>query len=387
MAVRDKQTPGIHKTAFVQALRIFLTPGVRAMDVQKPLSSPSSRQFATPRTMTVRPLLLKPQWMNGLSERLLVSHYVNNYGGALRRLNAIGARLAALDWSAAPGFEINGLKREELIASGSVILHEIYFESLGGQGDNPPTGLEEPPVDLAEALERNFGSVMAWRAEFTAMAKALAGGSGWAILAWSERLGRLVNHWAADHAHALAGASPVLAIDMYEHAYHLDFGAKAAAYVDRVMANLNWPRIAARYRLALSAGAAEDKLFLPYGAPEQEEARISPEALKAALEDDLDHRPVLLDLCLPKDLPRRTDMLPGAAMHAPAALPRWVEELPRDRPIAVYCICGFQVSGTAVTELRRRGYDARAVVGGITAWHAIGGATVPMDTSTYETAM
>src|SRR5262249_61653748 len=71
-------------------------------------------------------------------------------------------------------------------------------------------------------------------------------------------------------------------------------------------------------------------------------------------------------------------------MHAPAALPRWIEELPRDRPIAVYCICGFQVSGTAVMELRWRGYDARAVVGGITAWHAIGGVTGPLDTSTYE---
>jgi Fe-Mn family superoxide dismutase len=89
-------------------------------------------------TISIRPFLLKPQWMNGLSERLLVSHYVNNYGGALRRLNAIRARLATLDWSHASTFDINGLKREELIASGSVILHEIYFESLGGQGDSPP---------------------------------------------------------------------------------------------------------------------------------------------------------------------------------------------------------------------------------------------------------
>src|SRR4051812_29052495 len=273
--------------------------GVRAMDVQNP-------------PVMVRPLLLKPQWMNGLSERLIVSHYVHNYGGALRRLNAIQARLAALDWTRAPAFEINGLKREELIAAGSVILHEIYFESLGGQGDNPPTGLEEPTAELARAFERDFGSVAAWRSEFTAMAKALAGGSGWAILAWSERLGRLVNHWAADHAHGLPGAAPILAIDMYEHAYHLDFGAKAAAYVDQVMANLNWPRIAARYRIAISGGPREDKLFLPYGSPEQEEARISAEELKAALEDAVDARPLLLDVCLPKDLPRRTDMLPGA---------------------------------------------------------------------------
>ena len=93
---------------------------------------------------------------------------------------------------------------------------------------------------------------------------------------------------------------------------------------------------------------------------------------------------MLLDVCLPKDLPRRKDMLPGATMRAPAALPRWMQELPRDRPIAVYCICGFQVSGKTVTELRQRGYDARALVGGITAWHAIGGATVAMDLSTYE---
>jgi superoxide dismutase, Fe-Mn family len=338
----------------------------------------------TASNIAVRPFLLKPQRMNGLSERLLVSHYENNYGGALRRLKAIQARLATLDWAQAPVFEINGLKREELIAAGSVILHEIYFDSLGGDGDSPPTGLAEPPAGLARALERDFGSVTAWRTEFTAMAKALAGGSGWAILAWSDRLGRLVNQWAADHAHGLPGATPILALDMYEHAYHLDFGARAAAYVDQVMANLNWERIGARYRLAIGDGSGDDDLFLPYGSPAQEEARISAEELRAALAGDEDRRPVLLDLCLPVDLPRRTDMLVGATMHAPAALPRWVAELPRDRPIAVYCICGFQVSGGAVAELRQQGYDARALVGGITAWHAIGGTTVPLDTSTYE---
>jgi len=106
------------------------------MDVEKPLSIPpaqfiSPAQFAQPESLKVRPLLLKPQWMNGLSERLLVSHYENNYGGAARRLNAIRARLATLDRAQTPVFEINGLKREELIAASSVILHEIYFASLG----------------------------------------------------------------------------------------------------------------------------------------------------------------------------------------------------------------------------------------------------------------
>ena len=176
-------------------------------------------------TIEVRPLIFKPQYLNGLTEKLLVSHYENNYGGALRRLNAIEARIRTLDWATAPVFEINGLKREELIAAGSVILHEAYFDSLGGGGD-PPSGR-----GIAEALERDFGSVAAWTAEFTAMAKAQAGGSGWTTLVWSDRLGRLINQWSADHAHALAGGAPILALDMYEHAYHLDFGTSAPAYI------------------------------------------------------------------------------------------------------------------------------------------------------------
>ena len=80
----------------------------------------------------------------------------------------------------------------------------------------------------------------------------------------------------------MAGGTPILALDMYEHSYHIDFGAKAAAYVDQVMANLNWDRIGARYRLAVGE-AVEDKVFLPYGSPVQAEARISVEELKAAL--------------------------------------------------------------------------------------------------------
>ena len=121
--------------------------------------------------VAIRPFLLKPQWMNGLSERLLVSHYENNYGGALRRLNAIRARLAGLDWASTPVFEINGLKREELIAAGSVILHEVYFDSLGGHGDNPPTGRATSHLPnllrrlsaISAALGHGVTSLWRWR--------------------------------------------------------------------------------------------------------------------------------------------------------------------------------------------------------------------------------
>lgn len=180
-----------------------------------------------------KPLSCDPAKLDGLSEQLIVSHWENNYGGAVKRLNAIERRLEDLDWAAAPVFEINGLKREEMIASGSMILHEVYFDSLGGEGGDPAGALKV-------AVERDFGSLDAWRAEFAAMGKAQGGGSGWTLLVWSPRRARLVNAWAADHAHNLAGATPLLALDMYEHSYHMDFGAKAGAYVDAFMRNLSW---------------------------------------------------------------------------------------------------------------------------------------------------
>jgi Fe-Mn family superoxide dismutase len=120
-----------------------------------------------------------------------------------------------------------------------MILHETYFDSLGADG--------KVSGDFEAALTRDFGSVESWAAEFTAMGKALGGGSGWVLLTWSPRLGRLTNQWASDHAHTLADGTPMLALDMYEHSYHIDFGAKAAAYVDAFMQNINWTQVATRF--------------------------------------------------------------------------------------------------------------------------------------------
>jgi Fe-Mn family superoxide dismutase len=306
----------------------------------------------------VLPLPFKPHRLDGLSERLIVSHYENNYGGAVRRLNAIDADMAKLAWSAAPTFAVNGLARERLIAANSMILHEVYFDGLGGHGD--------PAGALAEALERDFGSVAQWQTEFNAMGKALAGGSGWVLLTWSERLGRLTNQWAADHTHILADGIPVLALDMYEHAYHLDFGAKAGAYVDAFMRNLGWERIAARYRRAVEGG--------PRNA-QPDAGRITVAELSGMLERG--EQPVLVDLCLSEDLERRSDRIPGAQSRAPEALDAWCGELPKGTPIVVCCVYGFQVSGDAVRELRRRGFDARHLAGGLAAWHAMGRPTAP----------
>ena len=190
-------------------------------------------------TYEIKPLPFDPKAIKGLSEKILVSHYENNYSGAVKRLNAISAQLAELDFAKAPVFTINGLKREELIATNSMILHEAYFDGLGSGGT--------PSGGLADAIKRDFGSVERWRAEFSAMGKAEGGGSGWVILAYSPRDRRLVNQWAADHTTTLAGGRPVVVLDMYEHAYHMDFGAKAAAYVDVYMEAIRWENAARLY--------------------------------------------------------------------------------------------------------------------------------------------
>ena len=220
------------RRAFLQAtaggaavLTALTTRDALAQSMAVPLRS-------TPMTYALKPLPFDPQKIKGLSEKILISHYENNYGGAVRRLNSIADQLATLDYEKAPGFLINGLKREELIATNSMILHEFYFAGLGEQN--------QPGAGLADAIGRDFGSMARWRSEFVAMGKAQGGGSGWVILTYSPRDKRLVNAWAADHTTTLAGGEPILVLDMYEHAYQMDFGAKTADYVNTVMAALNW---------------------------------------------------------------------------------------------------------------------------------------------------
>lgn len=179
-----------------------------------------------------RPQGFDPDSVVGLSSRLLTSHYENNYKGAVARLGAIRRELGEVDYAAVPGYRLNGLKREELLAYNSMALHEVYFAGFAPRA--------EPDSELAQAIEHSFGSLDRWAAQFSAMGKALSGGSGWVILTWDARDGRLTNSWAADHTMTLAGGVPLVALDMYEHAYHLDYGAKAGAYVDAFMRAVSW---------------------------------------------------------------------------------------------------------------------------------------------------
>lgn len=183
-------------------------------------------------TYTMKPIGCDPARIKGMSERLIVSHYENNYGGTVKRLNAIDEQLAELNFASAPAFIVNGLKREQLIAMNSMILHKLFFDGLGEES--------EPSSNLKDALAREFGSYERWKQEFLGTSKALRGRSGWVLLMWSPRDGRLVNQWASDHCHTLAGGTPILALDMYEHSYHIAFGAKADTYVETFMQAFRW---------------------------------------------------------------------------------------------------------------------------------------------------
>lgn len=301
----------------------------------------------------------RPWTLNGLSDRLIVSHYENNYGGAVRRLNAVAQQLEALEFDVAPAFLVNGLKREELVAMNSMILHELYFACLGGDGKLTET--------MRNALNESFGTADRWRSEFVAMAKALAGGSGWVLLVYLPRERRLVNQFAADHSHNLAGGVPLLALDMYEHTYHIDFGSNATPYVDAFMRNLDWSAVQSRYLSAIGAGAAG-------ASPEGAEPKL-PSVSVETVKEILDRREIvqLIDARPRHYYSKAKDVMAGATWRDPDRVEEWVGQLSKSEPVLVYCAYGFHVGCNVTAALRAQGFDARYIEGGLSAWKAMGG--------------
>lgn len=202
----------------------------------KPMSTPAK---AFDYLHAVVPLPFDSKALKGISEKLIQSHWENNYSGAVKALNAVRARLApALADANTPPYVYNGLKREQLIRTGSVVLHELYFANLGGDG--------KAPADLRSKIAASFGSFDAWETEFRKIGQGLAGGSGWAVLGFNRRLQLLENYWMADHSTHAADTAPVLVMDMYEHAFQMDYGAAAAKYIDAFFTNIQWDAVAKR---------------------------------------------------------------------------------------------------------------------------------------------
>ncbi len=210
----------------------------------QPLAAPAFRGQHQP-----KPLPFDAAKLKGISEKLIKSHWENNYCGAVRALNAVEQRLAAmLVDKDLPAYVYGDLKREELLRTGSVTLHEHYFANLGGDG--------VAGGEVLNAIKQHWGGYERWEAEFKKTGNALGGGSGWVIFAHNFQTGELHNYWSWDHMHNAPFSRPLLALDMYEHAYHMDYGAAAAKYVDAFMQNVNWEEVNRRFASAQKVAAA-----------------------------------------------------------------------------------------------------------------------------------
>lgn len=188
-----------------------------------------------------KPLGFDPAKLTGLSEKLLVSHHDNNYVGAVNNLNRLEKELAQVTKDT-PAFLVGGLRQYELMYRNSMTLHEAYFGNLGGDG--------KASGAVAQAIASAYGSFDNWELQFRSTGASLGGGSGWVILGVELMTGELRIFGPNHHTQSLATSLPVLAMDMYEHAYALDYGAATAKYIDAFFANIHWDMVNQRFEQA-----------------------------------------------------------------------------------------------------------------------------------------
>jgi superoxide dismutase, Fe-Mn family len=314
----------------------------------------------------IAPLFVRPWTINGMTPRLIESHYENNYGGAFVRLNAIADELAALDPQTTPAHVISRLKQEEMAALNSTLLHELYFASLGGDG-------RAVPETMASAIARDFGSVDRWRQEFIALGNALAAGSGWVLLTWIPRGGRLINQSVSDTGQGVAGGIPILALDMYEHAYQIDFGTNAVAYVATFMRNIDWAAVQGRYEDAIEVKPPRPLVQKQFG----DLPSITIDEVKAMLQAGEEVQ--VIDARPRHYTSRAQDIVEGAVWRDPERVDEWMGELAKEKPVVTLCVYGFHIGCETAAKLRKAGFDARFMAGGHFAWKAAQGPVKPFD--------
>jgi Fe-Mn family superoxide dismutase len=307
------------------------------------------------------PLYCRPWTLNGISRRLIESHYEGNYGAAVQRLNTITAELGALDPATVLAETIGRMKRDQAALLNSTLLHELYFASLGGDG-------RAVPPAMAEALARDFGSVDRWRREFVALSESLgSGGAGWVLLTWLPRDGQLINQVATDHSQSAAGGIPILAIDMYEHAYHIEFGTNATSYIASFMRNIDWASVQGRHDDAVKVSPPRKLMQEEFG----DLPAMSVEDVKALL--DAGEKLQIIDARPRHYTTRSSDIMDGAVWRDPERVEEWIGELNPDQPVVTYCVYGFHIGCQTAVTLRKAGFDARYMTGGHYGWKALGG--------------
>ena len=179
-------------------------------------------------------LPFKPDKLRGISAAMITSHHDNNYVGAVKNLNKVEAELAKITKDT-PGFEVSSLRERELTYTNSKIFHEQYFGNLGGDGKL--TGAIE------KRLAAQFGTTARWEELFRATAMSLGGGSGWVVVDVNFATTDLRIYGTGGHNQAVAWGQPLLVLDMFEHAYAIDYGAAHAKYIDAFFQNINWAEV------------------------------------------------------------------------------------------------------------------------------------------------
>jgi Fe-Mn family superoxide dismutase len=177
-----------------------------------------------------------------LSAEQIAPHHTAHYGGALRGYSAADAQLetAVKQGDAVDPNAYGAMQRGRQSKGNSVLLHELYFDGL-------VTKVPDPADDVRGAIEHRFGSLEKWADDFQASAKAAA---GWAMLAYHPVNGRMYNVVSDEHAMGpLWMAVPLVVIDVYEHAFYIDYHNRKAEYVERFMDHIDWNEVSARYRM------------------------------------------------------------------------------------------------------------------------------------------
>ena len=229
-------------------------------------------------------------------------------------------------------------------------------------------GTGGPVADtIANAIARDFGSVDRWRGEFIALGEALAGDSGWILLTYVPRDGRLINQSASDHAQSIVGGIPILALDMYEHAYHIEFGANTTRLHRGLHAQHPLAAVEARYTDAMTAAP-------PRGSSSPSSRTCHPSRLKRFRRcSDAGQRVQIIDTRPRHYSTRAHDIVEGAVWRDPERIEEWIGDLSKDEPVVTFCVYGFHIGCQSAKALRKAGFDARYMAGGHYAWKAIKG--------------
>ncbi|MEO9822172.1 MAG: Fe-Mn family superoxide dismutase [Paracoccaceae bacterium] len=312
------------------------------------MSTHQKFQTYIPGQHSVRGIPFKAHKIDGFTPEMLEQHYEEIYGGAVRRLNEIETQISS-------GNQDRSLRLEQQAVANAVVLHEQHFESLGEDG-----GEDLADGSLKQAIGASFTSVAGWQADFSAMATSSTG--GWVVLGWTERFGRLMNVRLGDDAQAMANLVPIIVLNMDAHAFSADFGPDKTAYVSAFLQSIHWARAAQRFLRSLGIATTPEEKTDP--------TQITISELKSRR--DKNDEVLVLDVRHDDDCERYKNRITESEWHNSFDVAAWASDLPKDKPVVVYCMYGFWVSQKVAEELREHGIDARSLTGGVTAWRAMG---------------